>query len=217
VDAEAVAGGAKALGHLENIRLNPATTRNMRSNIPRHIEPWRVIEGFQLGTVRPRTYSLAVDGNNYAASHDQVGTDKVEIPALGFSGVVSLDWSEDTHREFFEGDSNSDIIEADDAILLIRNNRQTRVSLFDPFDVDLDAMDEGGGAAIKSPMHGKLVALMVKPGDAVAKGQKVAVVEAMKMEHALASPRDGVVAEVVGEVGAQVSEGARVVVLGEEG
>ncbi len=77
-------------------------------------------------------------------------------------------------------------------------------------------MDDTGGAAVKSPMHGKLVALMVKPGDAVAKGQKLAVVEAMKMEHALASPRDGVVAEVLGEVGAQVGEGARVVVLQEE-
>jgi 3-methylcrotonyl-CoA carboxylase alpha subunit len=108
------------------------------------------------------------------------------------------------------------ITDAEDAILVIRNNRQTRVALFDPFDVDLDAMDNAGGAAVKSPMHGKLVALMVKPGDAVIRGQKVAVVEAMKMEHALAAPRDGVVAEVIGEVGAQVGEGARVVVLGEE-
>jgi 3-methylcrotonyl-CoA carboxylase alpha subunit len=108
------------------------------------------------------------------------------------------------------------VVAADEALLVVRDNRQTRVSHFDPFDVDLDAMDEAGGAAVKSPMHGKLVALMVKPGDAVAKGQKVAVVEAMKMEHALAAPRDGVVAEVVGDVGAQVGEGARVVVLREE-
>ncbi len=107
------------------------------------------------------------------------------------------------------------MVRADGAALIIRDNRQTRVALFDPFDVDLDAMDDAGGAAVKSPMHGKLVALMVKPGDAVAKGQKLAVVEAMKMEHALAAPRDGVVAEVLGEVGAQVGEGARVVVLQE--
>jgi 3-methylcrotonyl-CoA carboxylase alpha subunit len=105
---------------------------------------------------------------------------------------------------------------APDSLLVVRENRQTRVSLFDPFDVGFDAMDDAGGAAVKSPMHGKLVALMCKPGDAVAKGQKLAVVEAMKMEHALASPRDGVVAEVFADVGAQVSEGARVVTLLEE-
>ncbi|MGL5138541.1 MAG: acetyl-CoA carboxylase biotin carboxyl carrier protein subunit, partial [Beijerinckiaceae bacterium] len=92
----------------------------------------------------------------------------------------------------------------------------TRVSLYDPFDVDLDAMDDAGGAAVKSPMHGKLVALMVQAGDTVAKGQKVAVVEAMKMEHALVAPRDGVIAEVFAEVGAQVGEGARVVSLAED-
>jgi 3-methylcrotonyl-CoA carboxylase alpha subunit len=62
-------------------------------------------------------------------------------------------------------------------------------------------------------MHGKLVALMVAPGDAVTKGQKLAIVEAMKMEHALLAPRDGVVAEIIGTVGGQVGEGAKVVVL----
>jgi 3-methylcrotonyl-CoA carboxylase alpha subunit len=101
------------------------------------------------------------------------------------------------------------------SLLVIRNNRQTRVSLFDPFDVDLDAMDETGGASVKSPMHGKLVALLVKAGDVVVKGQKLAIVEAMKMEHALVAPRNGTVAEIFGEAGAQISEGARVVLLTE--
>ncbi len=134
-------------------------------------------------------------------------------------GVGALELMIDGHRHAVAPDgasSSQQVVDADDAVLVIRDNRQTRVSLFDPFDIDLDAMDDAGGAAVKSPMHGKLVALMVKPGDAVAKGQKLAVVEAMKMEHALAAPRDGVVAEVIGEVGAQVGEGARVVVLQEE-
>jgi biotin carboxyl carrier protein len=105
------------------------------------------------------------------------------------------------------------IVEGDGDMIVIRNNRQTRVSLFNPFDVDLDAMDDAGGATVKSPMHGKLIALMVKAGDAVTKGQKLAIVEAMKMEHALVAPRDGTIAEVIGEAGAQVGEGARIVVL----
>jgi 3-methylcrotonyl-CoA carboxylase alpha subunit len=103
----------------------------------------------------------------------------------------------------------------DGSVLVIRNNRQTRVSLFDPFDVDMNALDDAGGSAVKSPMHGKLVALMVQAGDSVTKGQKIAIVEAMKMEHALVAPRDGVVSSVIGDVGAQVSEGAKVVVLAE--
>ena len=49
--------------------------------------------------------------------------------------------------------------------------------------------------------------MRVAAGDAVTKGQPLLVLEAMKMEHAIVAPRDGVVAEIAGE-GSQVSEGA---------
>jgi 3-methylcrotonyl-CoA carboxylase alpha subunit len=64
-------------------------------------------------------------------------------------------------------------------------------------------------------MHGKLVALFVKAGDAVTKGQRLAIVEAMKMEHVLTAPRGGTVSEVAGEPGTQLAEGTKVVVIGE--
>jgi 3-methylcrotonyl-CoA carboxylase alpha subunit len=63
-------------------------------------------------------------------------------------------------------------------------------------------------------MHGKLIQLLVKPGDKVKKGERVAVVEAMKMEHALLAPQDGTVSEIAAEAGAQVKEGARLMVIG---
>jgi 3-methylcrotonyl-CoA carboxylase alpha subunit len=85
------------------------------------------------------------------------------------------------------------------------------MALHDPFEVDLEHMD--GGDSIKAPMHGKLIALFVKPGDKVEKGQRLAIVEAMKMEHALVAPADGEVAEVAAQPGAQVAEGARLIVL----
>jgi 3-methylcrotonyl-CoA carboxylase alpha subunit len=56
-------------------------------------------------------------------------------------------------------------------------------------------------------MHGKVVAVFVAPGERVEKGQRLAVVEAMKMEHALVAPVAGEVTEVVAEPGAQVAEG----------
>jgi 3-methylcrotonyl-CoA carboxylase alpha subunit len=62
--------------------------------------------------------------------------------------------------------------------------------------------------AIISPMPGKIIALEVAAGEAVTKGQKLLTLEAMKMEHSLAAPFDGVVAELNAEAGAQVSEGA---------
>jgi 3-methylcrotonyl-CoA carboxylase alpha subunit len=64
-----------------------------------------------------------------------------------------------------------------------------------------------GDGAIVSPMPGRIIALAVKQGEAVAKGQKLLTLEAMKMEHSLAAPFDGIVAELNAEEGAQVSEG----------
>ena len=69
----------------------------------------------------------------------------------------------------------------------------------------------GAGAAsdgsLRAPMPGKIVATPVKAGDAVAKGQPVVVLEAMKMEHALTAPFDGVVESVSASVGDQVVDG----------
>ncbi|MBO9696349.1 MAG: acetyl/propionyl/methylcrotonyl-CoA carboxylase subunit alpha [Sphingopyxis sp.] len=65
----------------------------------------------------------------------------------------------------------------------------------------------GGGAsdgAILSPMPGKVIAVDVAAGDKVTKGQKLLTLEAMKMEHSLTAPFDGVVAELNATAGAQV-------------
>jgi 3-methylcrotonyl-CoA carboxylase alpha subunit len=57
---------------------------------------------------------------------------------------------------------------------------------------------------ILSPMPGRIIAVEVAAGDAVTKGQKLLTLEAMKMEHSLTAPFDGVVAELNAEAGAQV-------------
>jgi len=65
----------------------------------------------------------------------------------------------------------------------------------------------GGGNVVASPMQATVVKVEVAPGDAVIKGQTVVVLEAMKMEQAIAAPRDGVVAKVSAEVGTTVKAG----------
>jgi 3-methylcrotonyl-CoA carboxylase alpha subunit len=74
---------------------------------------------------------------------------------------------------------------------------------------------EGAGRAgsLAAPMPGKVVSFAVKVGDVVSAGQAVAVMEAMKMEHTLAAPRAGTVAELLYAPGDQVSEGAELLKL----
>jgi len=79
-----------------------------------------------------------------------------------------------------------------------------------PSAEDLGAATDG---QVRSPMPGKVTQLFVKAGDAVTKGQPLLVLEAMKMEHALAAPFDGTVEAVAVALGAQVSEGALLVKL----
>jgi biotin carboxyl carrier protein len=54
----------------------------------------------------------------------------------------------------------------------------------------------GDGNFIRSPMPGRVISIMVRPGDTVSVGQEVCVVEAMKMEQSIRSPRNGVVKEI---------------------
>ena len=61
-----------------------------------------------------------------------------------------------------------------------------------------------GDGAIVAPMPGKVIAVDVAEGDAVTAGQRLMVLEAMKMEHALTAPFDGTVTELSASEGAQV-------------
>ncbi|MCL6698064.1 acetyl/propionyl/methylcrotonyl-CoA carboxylase subunit alpha [Sphingomonas sp. NSE70-1] len=61
-----------------------------------------------------------------------------------------------------------------------------------------------GDGAIIAPMPGKVTSVEVSKGDKVSKGQRLLTLEAMKMEHGLTAPFDGVVAELNAKAGAQV-------------
>jgi 3-methylcrotonyl-CoA carboxylase alpha subunit len=74
-----------------------------------------------------------------------------------------------------------------------------------------DAAADGG--RLTAPMPGKVVSFAVKPGDKVRRGQALAVLEAMKMEHTISAPADGVVAELLYAPGDQVAEGGELLRL----
>ena len=67
---------------------------------------------------------------------------------------------------------------------------------------------EAEGGRLTAPMPGKVVAVLAKRGQAVKKGEALLIMEAMKMEHTIAAPHDGVVDEILYAVGDQVADGA---------
>jgi 3-methylcrotonyl-CoA carboxylase alpha subunit len=80
------------------------------------------------------------------------------------------------------------------------------LTLIDPLSHVSDSAAAQGN--LSAPMPGKLLSFAVQVGDAVKAGQALAVMEAMKMEHTVASPSDGTVAELLYAPGDQVTEGA---------
>jgi 3-methylcrotonyl-CoA carboxylase alpha subunit len=74
----------------------------------------------------------------------------------------------------------------------------------DPFAKAADA--EAGIASMRAPMPGLVKVVKAASGETVRKGQPLLILEAMKMEHTVAAPHDGVIAEIAAE-GAQVTDG----------
>ena len=65
--------------------------------------------------------------------------------------------------------------------------------------------DTGGAGAVMAPMHGALLDVFVKKGDVVTKGQRLAILEAMKMQHEILADIDGIVTAVNVEAGTQIA------------
>jgi 3-methylcrotonyl-CoA carboxylase alpha subunit len=85
----------------------------------------------------------------------------------------------------------------------VQFSEQGQTWLLTPWRIGGSAVAVGTGT-ILSPMPGKIIAVEVTQGDTVTKGQKLLTLEAMKMEHTLTAPYDGVVAELNATPGAQV-------------
>src|SRR6056297_3277140 len=100
----------------------------------------------------------------------------------------------------------------------------TTVTVFAQYGLGFELVDPlaregaawGDPALVEAPMPGLVKAVLAQPGQAVAQGDRLAVLEAMKMEHSLLAARDGVVAEVLVAEGDQVSAGAALSRLEEE-
>lgn len=72
----------------------------------------------------------------------------------------------------------------------------------------------GAGTTVKSPLPGIIISIDVKEGQAVKRGQKVAVIEAMKMENDILAEQDGTVTAIHANKGDSVLEGADIVTIG---
>jgi len=188
-DRAAAAAGVAQLLAREARRI----AARVRSTSEEGVSPWDSADGFQLSGAR--VVCVAVTLNGAAA---------LARAAFGRDGIsVSID--------DIPAARDASTFDAGDAVHVLHRGRQTIVRIQDVEAIDVDHLDTGG--LVLAPMHGKVLAILVGPGASVHKGQRLAVIEAMKMEHALLAPIDGIVGEISAAPGGQVVEGARVMTI----
>jgi geranyl-CoA carboxylase alpha subunit len=135
----------------------------------------------------------------------QVGDDCREFELQAFE-ETRCELACDGARELYQ------FIEIDDVTLHISDSSHTAV-FTDRRRITPDAEEAAGGGTVVAPMHGQLLTMEVQPGDAVTQGQRLAVLEAMKMQHEICAAASGTVLEVAANPGAQVAAGDTLVVL----
>ncbi len=165
-------------------------------------DPWSANDGFALGPPRVLPVDIIVDGEPRQA-RVAWGADGPRIAIDGMPAGAT------PARKACRA------VEVDDGVVIVCDGRQHHVAL--RRHDTLDVAHLGGDGAVKSPMNGRIIEVLVAPGEPVARGTRVAVMEAMKMEHSLTAPIDGVVSEVAAVAGDQVVEGATVVLIAAAG
>jgi 3-methylcrotonyl-CoA carboxylase alpha subunit len=123
--------------------------------------------------------------------------------SLADDGSLSarLDGAKLTARAVFAGDE----------VTVFYGGEDMTFRAIDPREADLDSAYAGG--KLTSPMPGTVIALFVRVAEQVPKGTPLAVVEAMKMEHVIRAPHDGIVRTINVAEGEVVAEGIEMIVL----
>ena len=137
----------------------------------------------------------------------------------GVATPVEVDWKPD--GPFVTLPGSSDRTPADIRRISVAGDGHPLYVLYDMRQIELawptfDAgavEDNGDGSAVRAPIIGRVAKVFVKAGDTVAKGDRIAVVEAMKMEHVLHAARAGKIAKVAVAENQQVTQGALVAAL----
>jgi len=173
----------------------------------RAASPWAIADGWRLGTHAARFIELSANGQTrrIALRQDQDGL------RIGFDGEaaspVSFQWTAPTLTAAFNGvRRNVDVLVQGTQVVLYRGENRFVFEHIDPLHRHTGA--EAHAGAVIAPMPGRIVELLAPLGTPIRKGTPLLVMEAMKMEHTLQAPHDGVVKAFLAKQGDLVADGA---------
>ncbi len=170
-------------------------------------DPFSRRDGWQPFGVTLRRFEFEFHAAVHKAELTYLHDGALHLAVDGVAGVLTFAQASDGIDVQFAGQRVSSKVYINSGVAHIFNAQgATQIIAVDLLAHAGVAQAEGG--RLTAPMPGKVVSFAVKAGDVVQKGQALAVMEAMKMEHTIAAPADGVVAELLYAPGDQVTEGA---------
>ena len=189
----------------------------------RHRDPFAQADGWQSHSLATRRFAFAQGEHRLPTSltHLHDGALRLQV---GDAPAQLLSWRKaDARQALFDITLGTQRVRVQVHVQAAgAHSPDTRISVFTAqgmaelsLEDTLAHAGEGAseGGQLTAPMPGKVLSFAVKAGDAVKKGQPLAVMEAMKMEHTIAAPADGVVGELLYAPGDQVTEGAALLSL----
>jgi 3-methylcrotonyl-CoA carboxylase alpha subunit len=168
-------------------------------------DPWAARSGWRLNQVYARTLKLSSAHGAHDVSVSYGHTGYRFSAGKGEARLTFSAAGQDVQAMLGDQPVRGTVVLLGEEIHVFHGGKHTALTRFDPL---AHAGEEDAGGSLAAPMPGKVVALLAKPGVKVAKGTPLLVMEAMKMEHTITAPGDGVVEAFHFAAGDQVAEGA---------
>ncbi|EFO33466.1 methylcrotonoyl-CoA carboxylase subunit alpha [Roseibium sp. TrichSKD4] len=180
---------------------------------PKSSDPFDALAGWRIWSASRQFALMEVAGDRQDVEVQVLGDHEYavhlgETPAT--YKLISIDGSKFTYVRD-GGRKLAVVVRSDNDLTVFLGGHAYSIVLPDVMSSDDDAGEAGD--QIIAPMPGLVKVLNASAGDAVTKDQPLVILEAMKMEHTLKAPRDGIIAEVMADAGEQVLDGTVLLAL----
>jgi 3-methylcrotonyl-CoA carboxylase alpha subunit len=215
-ETTAVTDRILALASLQVLLRRSAEAEQMAAASPDRWSPWNLTSGWQMNTDNHHVLTLQ-DGDSSVCVTAHYRRDGYLLDLPGGQLLVRgrLDDDGTLLADLAGTRISATVVCHGDDLTIITKGCSHRLTLHDPLAHAGEQEVEGG--RLTAPMPGKIIALLVQAGATVEKGTPLVIMEAMKMEHTITAPRDGMIGEIHFPVGAVVNEGAELLAFAPEG
>lgn len=153
--------------------------------------PWEMADSWQTSQANTQIIQWQINDELYSVKAHNQGA-KLVLETAEQTEILSVFWQGDKLRlDNGTQQISAEVFYHQEDIYLLQAGKTLR---FSPPKLSFGGESEQQGAMV-APMNGRVIAIMVKAGDSVQKGDVLAVVEAMKMEHPITASKDGVIGE----------------------